>query len=76
MKNTSLAIENIYKNDRQRIEKSIPEYIKYDDCHFSNIYDDSTLNGSDNDTSTSENFITSININVSNNEETKDIEAV
>ena len=70
------AAKHIIGLDRQRIEKSIPEYIKYDDCHFSNIYDDSTLNGSDNDTSTSENFITSININVSNNDEKSEVETV
>lgn len=56
---------------------SIPEFMKYNDSYLSNIFDDSTLNGSDdNESESNDNLIPSINIHVPTNEEKNEIEAV
>ena len=74
------AAKHIIGLDRHDInlvnrQASIPVFMKHNDSYLSNMFDDSTLNGSDNESDSNDNLITSVNINISNDGE-NEIEAV
>lgn len=70
------AAKHIIGLDKKNIENSIPAFMKHEDSYLSNMFDDSTLNGSDNESDSNDNLITSINIHVPTNKEHKETEAI